>query len=202
MIARCLALLGLVLLTACGGGDMSEPPADLGDFRLGYNIVQARDVEQGPFSRSATEAELTETLARAVEARLGRYDGDGLYHIGIAIGAYVLAQPGLPVIYTPKSVLFIDVNVYDDATGQRLNDRPERITAFEGLRNVAPLVGSGLVRDKDAQLQNLASEAARGVEAWLRRNPEWFVPDPGAPRVTFDRETLDARARAALAAME
>ncbi len=195
-----VALLGLVLLSACGAGPGADRPRDLGDFRLGYDIVQANDVQQGPFSRRASAEELSGALQAAVDERLGRYDGDGLYHVGIAIGGYVLAQPGLPVVYTPKSVLMFDVNVYDNATRARLNDAPERITAFEGIRNLTPVVGSGLVRSREEQIANLAAEGARLVEAWLARHPEWFVPEPGRPRVAFDRGAGRARAAAAIAA--
>lgn len=194
-----LRLFAFLLLAACAAPQMDEVPEPLGDFRLGYNIVQANDAVKGPFSRDASEAELTTALGEAVEARLGRYDGDGLYHVGIAVGAYVLAQPGLPVVYTPKSVLMFDVNVYDNATERRLNDKPHRITAFEGLHNVTPVVGSGIVRGKEAQLENLAAEGARALEAWLRENPEWFTSEPGARRVDIDRATLRRRASEAVA---
>ncbi|MBJ3763577.1 hypothetical protein ILP92_12545 [Maribius pontilimi] len=200
MIARCLAALALLLLTACVADDATGTRPELGDFRLGYNIVQARDVEKGPFSRDATPAELTGALQAAIEQRLGRYDGDGLYHLGIAIGGYVLAQPGLPVVYTPKSALIFEVNIYDNATQARLNDKPKRITAFEGLQNTAPLIGSGLARGKDEQLQNLVTEGARALENWLRQNPDWFTPKPGSPRIDFDRSALNARGAAAIAA--
>lgn len=192
-------LLLLPLLAACAA-QPKGPAAPIGDFRLGYNIVQARGVEKGPFSRDATEAELTRAVERAVEARLASLDGDGLYHVGIAIGGYVLAQPGLPVVYTPKSVLIMDVNLYDNATGVRLNDEPRRFTVFEGLQNTAPIIGSGIARGKDDQLANLAGEAARAVERWLRDNSEWFTPDPDAPRVPFDRAEGRARSAAAIAA--
>lgn len=198
MITRRLAVLGLALsLSACVATDDSGPK-DLGDFRLGYNIVQARTVKQGPFSREIPDEQLTGALREAVGARLNRYDGNGLYHIGISIGGFVLAQPGIPLIYTPKSVLIFEVNVYDNATGQRLNDEPKQITAFEGVENVAPIVGSGIVRGPDEQLANLTAAGAIQVERWLAENAEWFTPEPGRKRVRIDRAQLDARAEAAI----
>lgn len=198
MITRRLAVLGLALtLSACVSTDESGPK-DLGDFRLGYNIVQARTVTQGPFSREVSNQQITSALREAVGARLNRYDGDGLYHIGIAVGGFVLAQPGIPLIYTPKSVLIFEVNVYDNATGQRLNDEPKQITAFEGIENVAPIVGSGIVRGAEDQLANLAASGAIQVERWLAENPDWFTPEPGQTRVRIDRAQLDARAEAAI----
>ncbi|EKE43465.1 lipoprotein, putative [Oceaniovalibus guishaninsula JLT2003] len=200
MLIRLLTVMGLLVLAGCATPKADAPLPPMGDFRLGYNIVQARDVQQGPFSRDATAEELTGALQSAIQRQLGGYDGDGLYHLGIAIGAYVLAQPGLPVVYTPKSVLIFEVNIYDNATRKRLNDKPHRITAFEGLRNVAPVVGSGIVRGKDAQLANLADEGARAVLRWMRENPDWFVPDPSQPRVPFDRATAAQLAADAIAA--
>lgn len=189
MIRRVAAGLCLMLLSACASAT-DDGLAVLGDFRLGYNIVQANDVQTGPFSRPADGAELSAALSRAIEARLGRYDGDGLYHIGVAIGAYVLAQPGVPLIYTPKSVLMFDINIYDNATGTRLNDAPHRIQVFEGLENIAPLIGSGIARDREAQLANLTTQGARAVERWLKEHPDWFEGGPGRARVDIDRETL------------
>ena len=199
MIFRRFAALGLALtVSACVSTDDSGPK-DLGDFRLGYNIVQARTVKQGPFSRQVSDEQLTAALREAVAARLNRYDGDGLYHIGISIGGFVLAQPGIPLIYTPKSALIFEVNVYDNATGQRLNAEPKQITAFEGIENVAPIVGSGIVRGAEDQLANLVASGAIQVERWLAENPEWFTPEPGQTRVRIDRAQLDARAEAAIA---
>ena len=200
MILRLAAALGLLtLLAGCVTPPVSET-ADLGDFRLGYNIVQANGVKQGPFSREASPAELTGALTDALEARLGRYDGDGLYHLGVAIGGYVLAQPGLPLVYTPKSALIFEVNVYDNQTGQRLNDKPKQFTAFEGLENAAPVVGSGIVRGKEEQLANLVRNGAGQVESWLKQNPGWFVAEPGQTRLAVSRADLRRRSAAAVSA--
>lgn len=190
---RLMAICLLMLAAACTNLDPDGELVSLGDFRMGHNIVRAIDVQKGPFSRDATEDELSTALAAAVEQRFGRYDGDGLYHFGISIGGYVLAQPGLPVVYTPKSVMIFDVNVYDNATGLKLTETPHRITAFEGLENTAPIIGSGLARGKEEQLANLTREGARQIQLWLAQNPDWFVPDPETPRTPFDREAEKAR---------
>ncbi|KAF0675569.1 hypothetical protein [Profundibacterium mesophilum] len=184
------AALGAILLAAACTADQ-DARSPLGDFRLGHNVVMAKSVQKGPFSREASAAELTAALSTAIERRLDRYDGNGLYHLGVSIGGYVLAQPGLPVVYTPKSVLIFDVTVYDNATQQKLNAEPRRFTVFEGLKNIAPVVGSGNVRGKEEQLSNLAEEGAKALETWLRRNPDWFVPDD-TPRTPFDRAAVAA----------
>ncbi|WP_102106748.1 hypothetical protein [Oceaniglobus roseus] len=192
-LRRVLALACLLILAACANTDPNGKLIPLGDFRLGYDYVRATEVQKGPFSRDATGEELSAALDQAIEARLGRYDGDGLYHFGITIGGYVLAQPGLPVVYTPKSVMIFDITVYDNATQKKLNDEPYRITAFEGLQNTAPIIGSGLARGKEEQLKNLAQEGARQIQEWLAKHPEWFEPDPETPRTPFDRAKEKAK---------
>ena len=186
MVRRIMILMLALVVSACAA-DPNAPLPPLGDFRLGYNIVQARDVRRGPFSRQATGEDLSTALAGAIEKRLGPYDGDGLYHLGIAIGAYVLAAPGIPLVYTPKSTLMFEVTVYDNATQQKLNEKPYRIIAFEGLQNTIPVIGSGLARSKEEQLENLVGEGARLVQNWLRGNAELFDHPADQPRIAFDR---------------
>ena len=186
-----LSILGGVLLAACATTpeDLDIPPAPLGDFRLGHNIAIADNVVLGPFSRELSEQQLETELQNAVANRLRRYDGDGLYHLGIVMGGLVLAQPGIPVIYAPQSVMILDVSVFDNVTQQRLNPEAKRIQVGEGMRNMVPLLGSGLVREADVQLANLSANAAREIEAWLNENPEWFIPKPERARVPFTIST-------------
>lgn len=191
-----LAVLALGL-SACTTFEPEDLPP-LGDFRLGHNVVLAQGVTKGPFSRDAEPEELTEALAEAIEDRLLGYDGDGLYHLGISIGGYVLALPGVPVVYSPKSVMIFDVTVYDNDTGEKLNEEPYRITAFEGLENTS-ILGSGLVRSKTEQLDNLVNDAARQLHQWLQDNPDWFIPDPDQARTAFDRAEWEAKLDEALA---
>lgn len=196
-LLRTAALVAAGLMAACTPFDPDNLPP-LGDFRLGHNVVLAKDVQKGPFSRDATPEELTTALADAVERRLVGYDGDGLYHLGISIGGYVLAQTGVPVVYTPKSVMIFEVTVFDNDTGERLNEEPFRITAFEGLENTS-IVGSGLVRTKEEQLANLANDGARQLHQWLIEHSDWFTPDPDQVRTEFDRAAWKARLAETLA---
>ena len=177
-------------LAACGAPeDLTQTPEPLGEFRLGHNIAIADNVVKGPFSRQFTEVQLEASVQNAVAARLRRYDGDGLYHLGIVVGGIVLAQPGIPVVYAPQSVMMLDVTIFDNSTRQKLNEKPKRIQVGEGFRNAVPFLGSGLVRDADTQLENLSLNAAREIEEWLRENPEWFTPKPGQVRVPYDVST-------------
>ena len=184
-------LLFGVFLAGCAAEttDLDGPPPVLGDFRLGHNIAIADDVVLGPFSRELSEQELETQLQNSVAKRLRRYDGDGLYHLGIVMGGLVLAQPGIPVIYAPQSVMILDVSVFDNVTQERLNPEAKRIQVGEGFRNIVPILGSGLVREADVQLANLSENAARQIEEWLNENPEWFIPKPERARVPFTIST-------------
>ena len=186
------AFLGLLVLTlvACGAEeDLSLTPEPLGQFRLGHNIAIADNVQLGPFSREMSEDDIEATVQNAVAKRLRRYDGDGLYHLGIVVGGLVLAQPGVPVVYSPKSVMIIDVTVFDNTTQKKLNEEPHRIFASEGFRNSVPFLGSGYVRGPEKQLENLSADAAKKIEDWLVENPDWFTPVPGQVRVQYDLST-------------
>lgn len=187
-MVRSIILIAALVLSACAPTDTMEgPPPDLGAFRLGHTVVVADRVEYGPFSRQIGEGQIKSSVTRAVQTRLGppRYDGDGLYHLGILVGGLVLAAPGVPTLYTPSSAMIIEVNVFDNSTRAKINEEPQQILVREGIENVAPIVGSGLVRDADAQLENLSFQAAEAIQEWLIKNPDWFTPKPGQVRVAF-----------------
>lgn len=194
MVRNGLVVLACLGLLACGAEeDLSQTPEPLGQFRLGHNIAIADNVTQGPFSRDFTETQIEASVQNAVAKRLRRYDGDGLYHLGIVVGGLVLAQPGVPVVYAPRSVMIADVTVFDNTTQNKLNEEPERFIAGEGFRNSVPIIGSGYVRSADEQLENLSRSLATKIEAWLRENPEWFEPRPGQVRVPYDAATYAPR---------
>ncbi len=182
--------IACVLLAACSTDeDLTETPTALGDFRLGHNIAIADEVTRGPFSRDMDTDAIEATVQSAVAARLRRYDGDGLYHLGIVVGGIVLAQPGVPVVYAPSSVMILDVTIFDNETREKINEEPERIQVGEGFGNAVPIIGSGFVRGPEEQLENLSANAARAIERWLRDNPDWFTPKPGQVRVPYDLAT-------------
>ncbi len=179
-------LMAFILVACATEEDLEMTPEPLGDFRLGHNIALAEDVTRGPFSRDFDTDMIEATVQDAVAKRLRRYDGDGLYHLGIVVGGIVLAQPGIPVVYAPQSVLVLDVTIFDNETRQKINEEPHRIQVGEGIGNAVPIFGSGMVRGPEEQLANLAENSARQLEAWLRDNPDWFTPKPGQVRVPYD----------------
>jgi hypothetical protein len=157
---------------------MAAVPEPLGDFKLGYNIVVVDNPELLPFTRKATDAEWKAALEKAIAERFGRFQGTGEYHVALKLQAYALAQPGVPIVASPKSVLVVSANVWRP-TG-KINPEPENLTVWEGV-NGKNVLGSGLTQTKEEQMAKLAFNTALKVEDWFRSHPEWFVP--GGPVV-------------------
>lgn len=182
MIRITALLIGLAVLVGCAGrDDLTQTPEPLGDFKLGHNIVIASKAQRGPVSRNASEGEWTSALEQAIDDRFGRYTGENFYHFGVSVEGYMLAPPGVPLIYTPKSALILNVTVWDDGAGRKLNDEPHQVLVFENTDENSIIIGSGIGRNKQEQLQGLSFNAARAIETWLEeqyaRN-RWFTDDP------------------------
>lgn len=189
---RLIALFSLLIaFAACTNpNDLDNAPAPLGDFKLGYNVAVAPNITKGPASRDASAEEWIAAMKQAVDERFSRYDGDKLYHIAISIEGYVLAVPGVPVIASPKSALILNVTVWDDAAGKKLNDKPEQITVLESFSGETA-IGSGLTQSKEQQMTNLTRNAAKLIQNWMMREKyqkDWFggtAADKAAARPAF-----------------
>ncbi|MGR3805241.1 hypothetical protein [Marinibacterium profundimaris] len=196
-IFACLAMFALLL--GCSADQSMQPPKDLGAFRLGHNVVVASKMKKGPISRDATEQEWVDVLTRAVDSRFGRYQGNQLYHMGISVEGYMLAPPGVPLIYNPRSALIINVTVWDDAAAAKLNEKPRQFTIYEDTTGESFAVGSGNVRTKEEQLQGLAENAMDAVEDWMAEQHAekgWFAPRPGAATTATVPRLSDSSAAA------
>jgi hypothetical protein len=177
---RIFALLSFVALVAgcTNPNDLDEAPVEMGNFSLGHNVVVASKMTRGPLSREASEDEWKEALTTAIGDRFGRYEGDRLYHFGVSVEGYVLAQPGIPVVASPKSVLIVLLTVWDDAAGEKMNTPPEQITIVESISGNT-VFGSGLTQSKEVQMQNLSRNASKQIENFLvrrRKADGWFGP--------------------------
>ena len=194
MIRRFLGLAMIALLAGCAADkDLDEPFEPLGAFRLGHNIVVADTARLVPPSRRATEEEWETAIKKAIDRRFSRFEGDQLYHIAISVDGYSIAVPGVPVVLSPKSVMIISATVWDDAAGGKINEEPKQITVLERLSGET-VVGSGLTQSKAEQIENLADNAARLVEKWMRTNPDWFAPkDPADPVATASSKSWRQR---------
>ncbi|UWQ96130.1 hypothetical protein K3728_02470 [Rhodobacteraceae bacterium M385] len=174
-MSRFTPLALIATLVACAAGDpLDEELPPMGDFRLAHNIVVADNMQQVPPSRNATPEEWVEILESEIDRRFGGYEGDRLYHIGVAVDGYALAPPGIPIVLSPRSILVLSVNIWDDELGRKLHDEAEQIIVFEGTSPETMLVGSGIARNRTEQMQVLARNAARRIQLFMLENPEWF----------------------------
>ncbi|MEN8838181.1 MAG: hypothetical protein ABF243_02150 [Celeribacter marinus] len=189
-----LAFLAALTLVACGEAKMvtqETPKLQLGDFSFGHNIVVADGMQKGVFSRTAEPDEIKDSLTTALADRLGRYDGDKLYHLGIKVEAYALAMPGIPIVFKPKSAYILTVTAWDDAAGGKLNEEPRLLTIFEGT-SAQTLIGSGITRNKQEQIDVLSRNAARRIERWLEENGDWFGVASVGAEITQEDDTAAA----------
>ncbi|WP_390912245.1 hypothetical protein [Pseudosulfitobacter sp. SM2401] len=176
---RWIAGVLLVLsVAACNGAaDLTDAPVPLGDFNLVHNIVVApKAVKGGPLSRKVSKDELSAAMKAAIAERFDRYDGSKRYHFGVSVEGYVLAQPGVPLVLSPKSILIINLTVWDDAAGKKMNDEPHQITVLESFGS-GTLVGSGYTMSAQEQLKNLSQNAAKAIERYLvkqQKEQGWF----------------------------
>jgi hypothetical protein len=111
----------------------------------------------------------------------------------------VLAVPGVPFVFSPKSALILNVTAWDDAAGKKLNKTPHMVTVVESA-SPATMLGSGLTQSKETQLENLSLNAAKQIETWLKRQNDtlgWFENDglPAAGKEDAERSGLRASAR-------
>lgn len=175
---RIFALLAaLVTLAACTAAAPDEPLEDLGAFKLGHNIVIASKVQMVPGSREVSQEEWIDALKNEVDARFSQYDGDQLYHFGISVEGYFVAPGGVPLVLSPKSVLAINVTVWDDAAGSKLNQEVKKFTVFETTTADSFLVGSGHARTREEQILGLARNAIGQIEDWMveqHKENGWF----------------------------
>jgi hypothetical protein len=177
MIRVLAVLMSLAFLAACNGAaDLNKAPVPLGDFNLRHNIAVAPKAVKGPLSREVSKDQLTKALTDATAERFGRYNGTRDYHFGMSVEGYVLAQPGIPLVFAPKSILIVNLTVWDDAKNRKLTEKPHQITVFESF-DQGPVVGSGYTKSAEEQLKNLSQNAAKAMESYLvKMNKEkgWF----------------------------
>lgn len=182
LLRAALLVAAVALVSACGAKtDPDGPPEALGDFRLGYTIVVAKNAQMVPPSREATPEEWERVLTEELDRRFRSYEGDRTYHFGINVDGYALALPGVPVLLAPKSILVVSANVWDDAAGKKLNAEVAQLAVMEEISGDT-LIGTGYTRDKDEQMRSLARNMAIRIERWLIENREdWFGHDPETP---------------------
>ncbi|MEM8979844.1 MAG: hypothetical protein AAGD04_10190 [Pseudomonadota bacterium] len=167
----------LCFVLGCAPAPKDLPPSDprLENIQIIHTLVVAENARKGPLSREAKSEDWTEVFEAALQRQFSRYQGPQIYHIGIGIDGYVLAQPGIPIAFSPKSTLVFTANLWDNRTQDVVNSEPKRFVVFEGVSGET-LIGSGLTRTKVEQMDALVRNAARDVEAWIADNPDFTAP--------------------------
>ena len=197
IIALCTALLTLASC-AVPTTPVDEPAVDLGDFGLGHNIVVAPELTKGPLSREAAKEVWINSVKSAIAARLDRYEGERMVHLGVNIAGYVLAQPGVPVLMAPKSALIVTVTAWDDRAGKKFNDEAKEIIVLETITG-ASVLGSGYTMTKEQQMANLSYNVAAQIEEWLEENRACMTDSPTAAELSKCwKDNKDTRSREAM----
>jgi hypothetical protein len=171
-------LVAALALAACETrtGLTPPPPAMQSLFKLGHVVVIADKATKAPISRDAKPEQWQAAIDKAVKDRFGKLDGNAFYHLGINVDGYALAPPGVPLLVTPKSVLIISVTMLTDTEGgKKLNEKPAQLTVFETLSGDS-VVGTGLTKSAEEQMENLAFNAAIAIQDWLTQNPQYYDP--------------------------
>lgn len=181
-MTRIIALFSaLVLLAACGETRLDEAPEDLGAFQARVTHVYTEKALQWPLSRDADHSEWTAPIENALNTRLRRYAGAQQYDVAVTLEGFMLAPPGVPVLFSPKSAVVVNVFVYDVANKKFLAKK-HQMEIFESTTGESALLGSGHARTKEQQIQGLAVNIADKVEEWMAENHKeqgWFAPRSG-----------------------
>lgn len=166
---RLLCAAMLLALAGCDAErDLAEPLVPLGNFKIGHVVVKGDEIQKIGPSRDVSDEEWIAALDSAVKRRFSRFEGDAFYHIGIVVRGYNVA----PATLVQKSVLAIDVTVFDnDAT--KMEPEPRQFAVLESFGSGGPL-GSGLTMSREAQVEQLAANAAKRIESWMRENETFF----------------------------
>lgn len=166
-----LALAGTSLAGCAVRDPLEQDLPDMGTFQLAAPITVARNAKKVPPSRDASEASLRRMMNAELVRRFGRYAGGTPFYIALNIDGYSLAPPGIPVVLTPKSILVVTANVWRADPQEKIGG-PKQIVTFEGANTL--FLGSGLMKDADAQLLTLCRNTAKKVQDWMLENPTWF----------------------------
>lgn len=168
-----LAAAALSVSACANTDDLAQVPEPMGRFLLGHTVTVVEEPEIGPFSREATDEAWETAINFAMEERFGRWDGDKYFHIATKVDGYALAMIGVPVVFTPKSVLIASVTIWDDEKGAPVTDDPKIFTVSEELSPEA-LIGTGLTKTADEQMLSLARSLAKSVQEYMMENIAWF----------------------------
>ena len=131
-----------------------------------------------PMSRDGQKTEWVKQMNTAMEASMRSKEGSQEYDVAVTLEGFMLAPPGVPVLFNPKSVAVVNVFVYDVANEEFLADK-HQMEVFEDTTGESVIVGSGHSRTKEEQIAGLALNIADAVEEWMAEQHKengWFAP--------------------------
>ncbi len=174
MIRHLISVLCLMAVAACAVPNPDlEKQVDLGDFRLLGNVAVTTNARKMGVSRDASAEAWETALEAAVQKRFGRYQGETPYTLSYSLDGYILATKGGRLALAPRSAMSMTVHIWQTDPLDRLEDRSKQLLIFEQLDGES-VIGSGLFRDGDEQMANLAAQFAKAMERWLVANGDLF----------------------------
>lgn len=174
MIRHLISALCLMAVAACAVPDPDlEEQVDLGDFRLLGNVAVTTNARKMGVSRDASAEDWEAALEGAIAKRFGRYEGETPYTLSYSLDGYILATKGGRLALAPRSAMSMTVHIWQTSPQKRLEDRSKQLLILEQFDGET-VIGSGLFRDSDEQIANLAAQFSKAVERWLVANGDLF----------------------------
>lgn len=174
MIRNLIAVFCLMAVAACAVPDPeSDPSVDLGNFRLLDNFAVTTQARKMGVTREASAEAWETVLEKAVTKRFSQYQGDTPYIISYSLDGYILATKGGRLALAPRSAMSMTVHIWQTSPQKRLEERSKQLLIFENLDGET-VIGSGLFRTKEEQMENLGAQFAKALERWLVANGDLF----------------------------
>lgn len=174
MIRNLIAVFCLMAVAACSVPDPeSDPSVDLGNFRLLDNFAVTTQARKMGVTREASAEAWETVLEKAVTKRFSQYQGDTPYIISYSLDGYILATKGGRLALAPRSAMSMTVHIWQTSPQKRLEERSKQLLIFENLDGET-VIGSGLFRTKEEQMENLGAQFAKALERWLVANGDLF----------------------------
>lgn len=172
------AIWGLAMLALSSCGEVPKSPnlnaqSLQAHFTLGHVGVITTGMAKGAYSVDVQSQDLATHLRSAVTSELSNFTGGHQYNLGIKVEAYTLANPSMPTVPQPKSVLMLTLSVWDDSHDPRPILAPATVVAVDGLYGTSIFVTKpqGSI---DQRLAALCAKAAIEIERYLVKNSDFL----------------------------
>lgn len=173
---RLTVIVLLMTFTLMGCGEASFAPASMArlaqaNIRFNHISIVATDMVKNAYSDDVSPEDMTTQLRRAITSKLSELQGDRVYNIGIKVTGYMLANPSVLTVSSPKSVLMLSVSVWNDSPDNKLMLPPSTVIAVDGLYGSALSIAKSQ-GSKDQRLAALTGRAGVEIAQYLARNAQ------------------------------